>query len=91
MTSIRITLLWKCPPPSSRLKWDSVPFSDGIVNVDEDDTKAEIRKKTKDALNTKLPLYGTDNVDVILMIRLLNVNVNVNGTPQAIHINHMAM
>ena len=70
MTSIRITLLWKCPPPPG-LKWDSVTFSDGIVNVDEDDTKAEIRKKIKDALDTKLPLHGTDDFDVILMIHLL--------------------
>ena len=69
MTSIRITLLWKCPLP--RLKWDSVTLSDGIVNVDEDDTKTEIRKKIKDALNTKLPLHGTDDFDVILMIHLL--------------------
>ena len=46
------------------LKWDSVTLSDGIVNVDEDDTKAEIRKKIKDALDTKLPLHGTDDFDV---------------------------
>ena len=64
MTSICITLLW-------RLKWDSVTLSDGVVNVDEDDTKAEIRKKIKDALDTKLPLHGTDDFDVILMIHLL--------------------
>ena len=66
MTSIRITLLWKCPPPG--LKWDSVTLSGGIVNVDEDDTKAEIRKKIKDALDTKLPLHGTDDFDIVLMI-----------------------
>ena len=71
MTSICITLLWKCPPPPPRLKWDSVTLSDGIVNVDEDDTKAETRKKIKDALDTKLSLHGTDNFDVILMIHLL--------------------
>ena len=61
MTSIRIILLWKCPPPLPELKWDSVTLSDGIVNVDEDDTKAEIRKKIKDALDTKLPFHGTDD------------------------------
>ena len=59
------------PPPPPGLKWDSVTLSDGIVNVDEDDTKAEIRKKIKDALDTKLPLHGTDDFDVILMIHLL--------------------
>ena len=53
-------------PPG--LKWDSVTLSDGTVNFDEDDTKAEIRKKIKDALDTKLPLNGTDDFDVILMI-----------------------
>ena len=70
MTSIRITLLWKCPPPP-RLKWDSVTLSDGILNVDEDDTKAEMSKKIKDALDTKLPFHGTNDFDVILMIHLL--------------------
>ena len=53
------------------MKWDSVTLSDGIVNVDEDDTKAEIRTNIKDTLDTKLPLHGTDDFDVILMIRLL--------------------
>ena len=57
--------------PPRGLKWDSVTLSDGIVNVDEDDTKAEIRKKIKDALDTKLPLHGTDDFGVILMIHLL--------------------
>ena len=57
------------PPPPMGLKWDSATLSDGIVNVD--DTKAAIRKKTKDALDTKLPLHGTDDFDVILMIHLL--------------------
>ena len=58
-------------PPPLGLKWDSASLSDGIVNVDEDDTKAEIRKKIKDVLDTKLPLHGTDDFDVILMIHLL--------------------
>ena len=53
------------------VNWDSVTLSDGIVNVDEGDTKAEIRKKIKDALDTKLPLHGTDDLDIILMIHLL--------------------
>ena len=58
-------------PPPPPPKWDSATLSDGIVNVDEDDTKAEIRKKIKDALDTKLPLHGIDEFDVILMIHLL--------------------
>ena len=53
-----------CAPP----KWGSATHSDSIVNVDEDDTKEEIKKKTKDAL---LPLHGTGDFDVILMIHLL--------------------
>ena len=54
------------------LKWDSVTLSDGIISVDEDDIKAGIRKKIKDALDTKIPLLGTDDCDVILMIHLLH-------------------
>ena len=84
MTSICIILLWKCPPPQG-LKWDSVTLSDGIVNVDEDDTKAEIKKKIKDALDTKLPLHGTDDFDVILMIHLLCVLPTGSDIWQAVY------
>ena len=65
------------PPPPPGLKWDSVTLSDGIVNVDEDDTKAEIRKKIKDALDTKLPLDGTDDFDMIHLLCLLPTGSDV--------------
>ena len=65
------------PLPPPWLKWESVTLSNGIVNVKEVDTKAEIRKKIKDAFDTKLPLHGSDDFDVILTLSLSLLTVNV--------------
>ena len=52
---------------------------------DEDDTKAELRKKIKDALDTKLPRHGTDDFDVILMIHPLYLLPTGSDVWQAVY------